>query len=151
VRQGCSVLEGANFRGKGCNLFAKRIDGRPVVFVNRIDHLDHDHILFPGGGGPNFLVLVYLMEKVPEVGSWRGVSQVSLINIWEASHHVASGSLECGGALRHENRGQGGGALLRGAAPSTCRWWVGVGSFAFAFATATRANGRDTGIHGVFE
>ena len=77
-------------------MFAKRIDGRPVVLVNLIDHLDHDHILFTGGGSPNFLVLVYLVEEVQEVGAWtrRSVSQVSLIDMWEACYRVDSGSLE---------------------------------------------------------
>jgi len=81
VRPGSSVLEGANFLAKGFDLFAVRIDGRPVVLVNLIDHLDQDHILFAGGGSPNLLVLVYLVEKVQEVGAWTGVSQVSLMNM----------------------------------------------------------------------
>jgi len=146
----CSVLEGANFLGKGFDLFAKDIDGRRVVLVNLIDYLDHDHILFGGGGGPNFLVMIYLVEKVQEVGTWRGVSQVSLIDMWEACYGVASGSLERGGALRHEDWGQGGGALLSGEAPSTRRWWGVVGCFAFSFATTMRARGRERGIHVVF-
>ena len=37
--------------------------------MNLIDHLDHDHIPFAGGGSPNLLVLVYLVEKVQEVGA----------------------------------------------------------------------------------
>ena len=65
--------------------------------MNLIDYLDHDHILFPGGGSPNFLVLIYLVEKVQEVRAWRGVYQVSLINMWEACYRVASGSLKRGG------------------------------------------------------
>ena len=67
--------------------------------MNLIDHHDHDHIPFAGSGSPNLLVLVYLMEKVQEVGAWRGVSQVSLINMWEARYRVASGSLKRGRAL----------------------------------------------------
>jgi len=81
VRPGSRVLEGANFLAKGFDLFAVRIDGRPVVLVNLIDHLDQDHILFAGGGSPNLLVLVYLVEEVQEVGAWKGVSQVSLMNM----------------------------------------------------------------------
>ena len=115
-----SVLKGANLLGKAFDLFAKRVDGRPVVFVNLIDHLDHNHILFAGGGSPNFLVLVYLVEKVQEVGTRRGVSQVSLIDMWEACYRVASGSLKRERACWHENWGQGRGALLIGGAPSTC-------------------------------
>jgi len=99
--------------------------------VNLIDHLDQDHILFAGSGGPNLLVLVYLVEKVQEVGAWRGVSQVSLINMWEARYRVASGSLKRGGACWHENWGQGRGALLSGGAPCTRGWWGGLAALPF--------------------
>jgi len=81
VRPGSSVLQSANFLAKGFDPFAVRIDGRPVVLVNQIDYLDHGHVLFAGGGSPNLLVLVYLVEKVQEVGAWKGVSQVSLMNM----------------------------------------------------------------------
>ena len=81
VSPGCSVLVSANFLSQGSDLFAKSIDGHPVVFLNLIDHLYHDHILFAGSGSPNFVVLVYLVKKVQEVGAWRGVPQVSLINM----------------------------------------------------------------------
>ena len=150
VRPGGSVLEGANFLGKGFDLFAEWVDGRPVVLVNLIDHLDHDHILFAGGGSPKLLVMVYLVEKVLEVGAWGGVSQVSLINMWEARYRVASGPRKQRGALWHENWGQGGGAILSGGAPSTRGWWWWVGRFALSFATMTRAKGEDRGIHMVF-
>jgi len=90
------------------------------------------------------------MEKVQEVGVWRAVSQVSIINMWEARYRVACGLLKRGGALRHENWGQGGGTILRGAAPSTHGWWGWVGGFAFSFATTARAKGWDRGIHIVF-
>jgi len=93
--------------------------------VNLIDHLDHDHILFAGGGSPNFLVVVYIVEKVQEVGAWRGVSQVCLIDMCEACYRVASGSLERGVALRHEDWGQSWCALLGGGTPSTRGWWGG--------------------------
>jgi len=93
----------------------------------------------------------FILEKnVQEVGAWRGVSQVSLINMWEACYRVTSGSLKRGGALRYENWGQGGGAVLSGGVPSTRGWWVWVGHFAFSFATTTRAEGRESGIHVVF-
>jgi len=49
--------------------------------MDLINHLYHDHILFAGGGSPDFLVLIYLVEKVQEVGAWGGVSQVSLISV----------------------------------------------------------------------
>ena len=80
--------------------------------MDLIDHLYHDHILFASCGSPDFLVLIDLVEKVQEVGAWRGVSQVSLIDMWEACYCVASGSLEQGGACWHGDRGQGRGALL---------------------------------------
>ena len=129
---------------------AERIDDRPVVLVNLIDHLDHDYILLAGGGSHDLLVLVYLLEKMQEVGASRGVSQVSLINMWEARDCVASGSLNRGGALRDENWGRGGGAILSRGAPSTHGRWGWVGGFAFSFATTRRAKGIDTGIHMVF-
>jgi len=118
--------------------------------VNLVDRLSHNHILLAGRGSPNLLVLVYLVEKVQEVGAWRGVSQVSLINMWEARYRIASGWLNQGEALRHENWGQGGGAILSGGAPGTRGRWGFLGRFAFSFATATRAKGRDRGIHMVF-
>jgi len=55
--------------GKGFDLFAKRINGRPVGLMNLMDHLYNDHIFFAGSGSPNFLVLIYLMKKVQEVGT----------------------------------------------------------------------------------
>jgi len=94
--------------------------------MDLIDHLYHDHIFFAGCGSPDFLVLIYLVEKVQEVGAWRGVSQVALIDMWEACYRVASGSLKRGGACWHENWGQGRGTLLSGGAPSTCRRWGGL-------------------------
>ena len=84
VRLGCSVLEGAHYLGKGFDLFAKCIDGRPVVLMDLIDHLYHDHIFFASGGSPNFQVLIYLMKKVQEIGTGRGVLQEYLIDMWEA-------------------------------------------------------------------
>jgi len=113
--------------------------------VNLIDHLDQDHILFAGGGGPNFLVLVYLVEKVQEGGTWRGVSQVSLIDMWEACDCVASGSVEQGGACWHQNWGQAGGAVLSGGAPSTRGWWGGVGCFAFPLTRRREPKGGTEG------
>ena len=146
VRPGCSsILEGANFLGKGFDLFAKRIDGRPVVFVNLIDHLDHDHILLVRSGSPNFLVLVYLVEKVHEISTWRGVSQVSLINVWEACYCVASGSLKPGGALPHENWGQGRGAILSRGAPSTRGWWGRSAALPFPLPRRREPNGWTAG------
>jgi len=118
--------------------------------MDLINHLYHDHILFAGCSSPDFLVVIYLVEKVQEVGAWGGVSQVSLINMWEACYRVASGSLERGGACWHEDWGQGRGALLSGGAPSTCRRWGGVGLFAFHFVSTTRTKRRDRGIHMVF-
>ena len=118
--------------------------------MDLIDHLCHDHILFAGCGSPDFLVLIYLVEKLQEVGAWRGVSQVSLIDMWEACYRVASGSLERGGACWHKDRGQGRDALLSGGAPGTCRSWGGVGLFAFPFVSMTRTKRRDRGIHMVF-
>jgi len=118
--------------------------------VNLIHHLDHNHILFAGGGGPNYLVLVYLVEKVQEVGAWRGVSQVSLIDMWEGCYCVTSGLLEGGGACWHEDWGQGRSAVLSGGGPSTCWRWGGVGLFAFSFVQTTRTKGRDRGLQMVF-
>jgi len=118
--------------------------------MDLINHLYHDHIFFTGCGSPDFLVLIYLVEKVQEVGAWRGVSQVSLIDMWEACYRVASGSLEQGGACWLEDRGQGRGTLLSGGAPSTCRCWGGVGLFAFPFVSTARTKRQDRGIHMVF-
>jgi len=71
--------------------------------MDLIDHCYYDHIFFPGCCSPNFMVLIYLVKKVLEVGAWRGLPQVSLINMWESCYCVASESLEPEGALRYEN------------------------------------------------
>jgi len=86
--------------------------------MDLIDHLYHDHIFMAGYGSPNLLVLVYLVEKVQEEGTWRAASQVPLINMWEACYRVASGSLERGGACWHENWGQGQGTVVSGGEPA---------------------------------
>jgi len=90
------------------------------------------------------------VEKVHEVGAWRGVSQVSRINMWEACYPVGSGFLEQGGALQHENWGQGWGTLRSGGAPSTYGRWGRVGRFALSFVMTTRTKWGARGIHMVF-
>jgi len=52
--------------------------------MDQIDHLYHDHIFFTSGGSSNFHVLVYLVKKVQEIGTGRGILQEFLIDMWEA-------------------------------------------------------------------
>jgi len=83
VRPACSILEVANFLSNGFDSFAERVDGRPVVLMDLIDHFYHDHIVFASGGSSNFEFLVYLVRRVQEIETGRGILQETLITLGE--------------------------------------------------------------------